>query len=169
MKIKLLSLIILICSCQLILHQDAFGQDSTKNTAAPAAKRQQKLKSLEILYIGRELDLTAEEAKLFWPVFDQYTEETEALINRRRKARKEVRNIQLQDKDAAAQKDMTNEFRFEKELINIKMKYRDEFMKILPPQKVSQFFKAEREFRNLIYKQLRERREQRNKQRISTK
>ncbi|HAL82887.1 MAG TPA: hypothetical protein DCO83_12145 [Mucilaginibacter sp.] len=50
-----------------------------------------------------------------------------------------------------------NELKYETELVNIRKHYNDEFLKILPPQKVSELYKSEREFNDEVLKQLSER------------
>ena len=48
---------------------------------------------------------------------------------------------------------------YESELVNTRKYYTDEFLKILPPEKVSEIFKSKREFTDELIKQLTERSE----------
>ncbi len=50
-----------------------------------------------------------------------------------------------------------NELQYETELVNIRKQYLSEFMKILPPEKVSLLYKSERDFNDEVVRQLSER------------
>jgi hypothetical protein len=96
-------------------------------------------------YIGMRLKLTPEQAKAFWPVYRQYIQEQTA-----------VRINSSKDSPDGTQQ-IDNELKYETELVNIRKHYRDEFLKILPPEKVSELYKSEREFNDEIVRQLTER------------
>ncbi len=49
------------------------------------------------------------------------------------------------------------ELAYEQQLVEIRKHYRDEFLKILPPEKVSELYKSEREFNDEVLRQLSER------------
>jgi hypothetical protein len=46
---------------------------------------------------------------------------------------------------------------YDTQLVQIRKHYRDEFLKILPPEKVSEIYKSEREFNDEVLRQLKER------------
>jgi hypothetical protein len=100
-------------------------------------------------YIGMRLKLTPEQAKAFWPVYRQYIQEQTAV-----RIAKRI-NSSKDSPDGTQQID--NELKYETELVNIRKHYRDEFLKILPPEKVSELYKSEREFNDEIVRQLTER------------
>ncbi|WP_341834431.1 hypothetical protein WJU16_15695 [Chitinophaga pollutisoli] len=124
------------------------------------ASKEDKVKSLEILYISRELDLTPEEAQKFWPVYKRYSEEVNQLIAERRKKNKELKSNPRTD--ALASEALDKELGFEKRMVDIKTRYKQEFLKVLPAAKVTQLYRAEREFRSMMIRQLKERREHRD-------
>jgi hypothetical protein len=111
--------------------------------------RQNKVEQVRETYIGRRLALTSDESVKFWPIYRQYQDALTAVREKRR-----VNNSKEQP-DGAAQ--VQNELYYEGELVNIRKFYTSEFLKILPPEKVSEMFKAEREFTDELIKQLRER------------
>ena len=49
------------------------------------------------------------------------------------------------------------DLQYDTQMINIRKHYRDEFMKILPPAKLSELYKSEQEFTSELIKQLSER------------
>jgi Spy/CpxP family protein refolding chaperone len=124
-----------------------------------AAAKQEKIKSLELLYISKELDLTPEEAQKFWPVYNKYSKEVNELIAERRKKAKELKNVPRTDK--VAEEAMDKELGYEKKMLDIRTRYKQEFMKVLPARKVSNLYRAEREFRGMMIRQLKERKDNR--------
>jgi hypothetical protein len=100
-------------------------------------------------YIGQRLNLTSEESQKFWPTYRRYQD---ALKEVRRKKRLNNSSAQANGTDQ-----IQKELFYESELVNIRKFYTDEFLKILPPDKVSEIFKSEREFTDELIKQLTER------------
>ncbi|MBX9734470.1 MAG: hypothetical protein K2X37_10450 [Chitinophagaceae bacterium] len=95
------------------------------------------IESLKVAYITKQLNLTAEEAQKFWPVHNNYIDEL-------KKARKE---------------NMNNELVFEEKALNIRKKYSIDFKKILnSDERVNSVFTADRNFNNMIRKELLNRR-----------
>jgi hypothetical protein len=108
-----------------------------------------KIDAVQETYIAKRLNLSADESVKFWPLYRRY-----------RDAIKEVRR-KKRINNSSAQADGTDQIQkelfYEGELVNIRKYYTDEFLKMLPPDKVSQIFKSEREFTDELIKQLRER------------
>ncbi len=98
--------------------------------------RGEKIEALKIAFITQKLDLTTDEAQKFWPVYNQYEQE--------------IRNI----KGAEV---IDNE----EQLLNIRKKYKPSFEKILGPQKLNNLFNAERDFRSVLIRRLKNRAPQR--------
>jgi hypothetical protein len=93
-------------------------------------------------YVGRQLDLTDDEAAKFWPVYRQYNQEMTAV---RQLKRQNMLNNRSGDQ---TQKDIY----YEQQLVDIKRKYNQEFSKILPAAKVSLINRSEREFTDELIK-----------------
>ena len=108
-----------------------------------------KIDAVQETYIAKRLNLSADQSVKFWPLYRRY-----------RDAIKEVRR-KKRINNSSAQADGTDQIQkelfYEGELVNIRKYYTDEFLKMLPPDKVSQIFKSEREFTDELIKQLRER------------
>ncbi len=155
-RIRLIG-ILLACFSSALLP--AFiGPVQAQQKEAPASG-EDKVKSLEILFISRELDLTPEEAQKFWPVYKKYSEEVNTLISERRKKVKELKTQPRTDQ--LANEALDRELGYEKRMLDIKTRYKQEFLKVLPARKVGNLYRAEREFRSMMIRQLKERRENR--------
>jgi len=118
-----------------------------ENRKAPNGLK--RIKEIKTAYITRKLDLTADQSSRFWPLYNQYQEEMFAV-----QAQIRQNNSPL----AANGKDQVlNELSLDEKKNNIKRHYANEFLKILPPEKVSLIYKSEKEFQDEILKQMRER------------
>ncbi|BAU53091.1 hypothetical protein [Mucilaginibacter gotjawali] len=115
----------------------------------PVATPGRRLESVKESYIGRQLNLTRPQARAFWPLYRQYVQDMTAVrIMRRQNNSPNAPNGSVQ-----LQKDLE----YETELVNIRKHYLDEFLRILPPEKISQLYKAEKEFNDEMVRQLSER------------
>jgi hypothetical protein len=121
-------------------------------SAQEKSQRSQQIESVKVAFITQKLSLNTTEAEKFWPVYNNYQQELRVVYKQRREARA---------KQKANPNDKTNnELDFESRLLNIRKKYKDEFSKVLPSEKVLSFFDAEREFREQMIKELKDRRKQ---------
>ncbi len=111
-----------------------------------------KLEAARNSYINKRLNLTQEEADRFWPLYHQYQVELDNVLRQRRinNSSPQANGIDQVDRDIA----------YEQQILAIRKHYRDEFLRILPPEKVSLLYKSEREFKDELIKQLGERRNQ---------
>jgi hypothetical protein len=114
-------------------------------------KRSKQIEAIKIGYITRRLALTPEESQKFWPVYDQFQEEQSQLIKQKRQAR--IQNAENPDQL------VDEDFYFETKMLELRKKYRQEFGKILSPEKVKALYIAEREFKEELIKQLKKRSE----------
>jgi Skp family chaperone for outer membrane proteins len=116
-----------------------------------ADKRVKEIEAIKIGYITRRLSLTPEESQKFWPVYNSY--------------QKELLNINKQKKEnRVAQSDnpeklVDDDFKFDTQILELKKRYRLEFAKVLSAEKVKNLYIAEREFREELIKQLKNRKE----------
>jgi len=118
------------------------GSISFANAQQEGGQRSEKIQALKIAFITQKLHLTAAEAEKFWPVYNEYTNE--------------IRNLRLNNKEGDV---LDNEQR----LLDIRKKYKPSFENILGPQRINDLFNAEREFRNVLIKRLKEQRQQNNR------
>ena len=108
-----------------------------------------KMQAVKENFLSQRLDLTQKEAKAFWPLYRKYSEELTAV-----KILKRINNSSA-SADGAQQVDQ--DLKYETQIVDIKKRYRDEFYKILPPEKVSILYKGEREFNDEALRILSER------------
>jgi hypothetical protein len=105
----------------------------------PGQKPPPNLESLKVAFLTRQLELTPDEAKRFWPVHDAYQDEIEKLLRDNR------------DKKG-------DELELEEKLLDIRKKYKPDFVKAIGEEKFNKMLRAEREFRDMIRKEMERRR-----------
>ncbi len=110
-------------------------------------ERWEKYRAEKVAFLTTNLDLSPEEAQRFWPVYNQMEKEKSEMQMTRRALEQKVRNATetLSDEEIIS---LTREFTSNEEKEGaLNTKYNEKFLKILPPQKVLQLYKAEGEFR----------------------
>jgi hypothetical protein len=101
-------------------------------------QRQQDIEALKVAFISRQLALTPEEAEQFWPIYNQYSVELkEAFKN----------NPDVLDRD--------------ERVLDVRKKYKDQFIKILGADRVNRLFEAEGRFHQLLIRAMRRQQEDR--------
>jgi len=101
-----------------------------------------QIEAAKIAFLTKELSLTPADAERFFPLYNQYQKEMRELIQQRRSKTGKKRG----------------ELEYDSEVLALKMRYRDSFIPIINAQRTAKFFEAEREFREKLLKELRERR-----------
>ena len=155
--IKLLKLVLCILFIMAISYK-SYGQFRVRvpvrvQRGAPINRlRPNQGRRMELVkesFIGKKLNLTTDEAKAFWPLYRQYMQDQTAvrILKRQNNSTNSPNGTQQIDK----------ELDYEAQLVEIRKHYKDEFLKILPPEKVSELYKSERQFNDEAVKILSER------------
>ena len=118
--------------------------------------RWEKYRSEKVAFLTSNLELTPAEAEKFWPVYNQMDKERWGAQKMRRELEDKVRDAGETMSDEEVIK-LTREFAgsMQKEGA-LFAKYNEEFLKILPPQKVLNMYKADKEFRMYMIKKYRD-------------
>ncbi len=108
-----------------------------------------KIETIKSDYLSENMHLTAEEADKFWPVYNQYQRELSTVMHQKRQ------NMLNSQKNA---QDIVNDnFGYDSKILSIKKHYNDEFGKILPSDKLAQFYKSQTMFNEEMIKRLKNR------------
>jgi len=118
-------------------------------------KFEEKLNSMRIAFITQKLDLSADEAKAFWPIYDAYTAERRSLRKDKRDAQSRTPKSITADE---AEEMIEGSFENDAKEIELRKKYYDQLKAVIPVEKVAKLAKVEREFRKKILKAAKERR-----------
>lgn len=136
-------------------------------TAMGQENRREVIAAQKVAFFTRQLDLSSEEARFFWPVYDEFSEKRDAIVNQRgeitRGVGRNFRNMSEKELEEAGDKIIELDL----EEARLKSEYHKKFKEVLPPSKVVRLYNAENGFKNYLLQQLRSRREDRlNNRRI---
>lgn len=128
-------------------------ENAQSNCQADNKDKWEEIESAKIAFFTTYIGITPEEAKTFWPIYNNYSKESRELHKATRKSLKAVKELSERGKFSDLEmKKLLKEYldNFEKEGEHHKL-YLEEFYKILPVEKVAKIFLAEEEFRiNMI-------------------
>jgi hypothetical protein len=106
-------------------------------------KREQMVESLRIAYVTKQLELTPEEAQKFWPVYNNYSKDVKKVLEEGK-----VKKDQLV---------------VEENMLNLRKRYRTEFLKAIPEEKFNRFLQADRNFKDMLRRELDRRQQEGNR------
>lgn len=118
-----------------------------------------KIEALKVGYITQELDMSAEKAQSFWPIYTKY-ERTKWRLNQREKI--DFDNIPKLS-EAKAEEMLKELLTVEKEEYLIKKELFTELKKILSAQEIIKLHQLEEDFNKKLLKEYRKRKEDNNK------
>lgn len=123
----------------------------------------ERIKAQKIAFITDQLQLTSEEAQVFWPVFNAYESKFEEI------KQGELRSIKMALRSSSSltdqeAKDLLDRLvTTENDLHNLKLQLIKDLKSVLPPQKILKLKIADEEFNKRLLEKLREFRQKRNK------
>ena len=118
----------------------------------PPTDVRERVEAAKVGFITREVKLSPDEAKVFWPVYEAFHAELRRVENdpmdrdRRESITDDAEALKvLKSMEATAEKREA-----------IRKKYQKKFLEILPAHKVLAYYRAEREFQRRLNERLRE-------------
>jgi hypothetical protein len=109
---------------------------------------QTRVEMIKERFIAQQLQLNQEQVRKFFPLYHEYQQE---LFNIRKLKR-------INDTNSANGTDQINkDLAYDADMVAVRRKFNDAFLRILPPEKVSQLYKCERQFNDELVRQLSER------------
>lgn len=124
-------------------------------------ERKDKIESMKIGFITERLDLSPEEAKTFWPVYNQYQKELDDLRKKRREERHDAKQEFENLNDKEVEKVVDGEIAFRQNELDIQKKYHAQFKQVLPVKKVARLYRSEEDFKRELLKKIQDRKEMR--------
>jgi len=136
------------------------GVCATLSAQPNAERRNERVQALRIAIFTEVLQLTPEEAQGFWPIYNEYLDKREALVQQYRPAK------QLDAmSDAEVEEQIKRHFEQQQRELDLEKEVFQKLRKVLPLRKIAKIPQAEREFRESLLKKLQEAREQRRQNR----
>lgn len=120
--------------------------------------RGKEIEAYKSTYLKEKLELTPEEAKIFWPIYNAMQNEQSELRQERRKNmisfRKSTEIENLSDTEVESL--IVNELNFKQKDLNIDRKYYNKFKSSLPIKTVGKYYRAEQTFKRELLSRYRE-------------
>ena len=131
---------------------------SLNSFAQRGDKMQERIKAQKVAFITERLDLSANEAQKFWPIYNAFEDKTESIRkNDLRDVRQAMRRGNLSDDEAQT---MLNQFMAaEDKLHDAKKQLVSDLKKVIPPQKIIALKVAEEAFKQKLIKIMQQRKE----------
>lgn len=144
----------------------AQGPEAPKDHRGDHGKMMERARTEKIGYITERLQLTPEEAQVFWPVYNEYEKEMMEAGMAVRQARKALRpaknEAEPSEKEIKAR--IEDYLKAVKDEAEIKAKYNGRFLKVLPAVKVAKLYLAEETFQNKMLREMYNRQAERHGQ-----
>ena len=133
---------------------------TTFSIAQGHKEKQEKIKALKVAYITEQLELTADEAQKFWPIYNDYQEKQFDLRHEKMRSilnKLEIGTIEkLSEKEASSLLDQMENI--EENLFLLQKKFTKDLQGIVSDKKIMKLKKAEGDFNRHLLKQMREKR-----------
>lgn len=118
----------------------------------------EKIEALKVAFITERLDLSPSEAQNFWPVYNQFQDEMRTHHDARRQQMEQFgpEGDGLNSmSDEEVKKELDKELTREENMVKLRRKYHQEFLKVLSPKKVAKLYAAEMQFERKLVERLR--------------
>ncbi|MDB5020991.1 MAG: hypothetical protein JWQ28_2118 [Pedobacter sp.] len=111
--------------------------------------RNQEIESYRVAFLTQKMELTADEAKIFWPIYNDFQKEQSALRKQRMQGGISLRKIDEIDNlsDAQVQSLINNELNYKQQSLNVEKKYYAKLKSTLPIKVVGKYYRAQESFK----------------------
>lgn len=114
----------------------------------------EKIKSLKVAYFTEQLELSSNEAKGFWPIYDNFEKKLHTLYRSRRDLKRKYDYNNLSEKDSKHL--LETYLEFEKEKVDITKTYYAKISKVLSYRKTYKLARLEEEFKRRLIREYRD-------------
>ncbi len=118
--------------------------------------KHKKIEAQRIAFITKELDLTPAEAKIFWPVYNEYNSKRHELRNSFHNSddltKEEIEKLTEKEASQILEAQIAEVQKY----LDLRKEYHAKFKSVLPAVKVLKLYNAEREFQKMLIDKLRQ-------------
>lgn len=119
-------------------------------------KRREEIESFRVAYFTRQLNLTSDEAKKFWPVFNEMQTEMQKIQKEKRARHRMIKSDLNAMSDAEVEKMINDELASKQKELDIEKKYHERYKAVLPMQKLALYYRAQEGFKRELLRKLQE-------------
>ena len=136
-----------------LITSTSFAQDNDKEK-----DKEDKIETLKIGFITKELNLTAAEAEKFWPVYNEMEAKMKEIRQSSRKINRELKEGEDKISNEDARKKLNTLFDNDQKELDLKKEYSEKFIKIIGEKRTLKLLSLEHEFRRVLLDRLKEHR-----------
>jgi hypothetical protein len=140
-----------------ILFLFAFAMAVMAQPGPRGEKRQEKMEAFKIAFFTERLQLTPDESKAFWPLYNQFENERDGLKDKFDLEDKKLELLSDKEVEAA----IMQHIEMEEQLVKLRRDYVRRFMEVLPVRKVALLQRIDRDFKVALLEEIKKRREAR--------
>jgi hypothetical protein len=120
----------------------------------PDTDNKESLKAQKAAFITEKLELTVEESQTFWPLYNEYEDKMDKIIQKKKDCMKKCKgNSSLTEKDY---ENLSDELvKYEVEEASLRKEYHEKFKKVISASKLFRLYRAENEFKHHLLNQIR--------------
>ncbi|HFA51270.1 MAG TPA: hypothetical protein ENJ95_19835 [Bacteroidetes bacterium] len=120
-------------------------------------QKKERIEAYKIAFFTERLQLTPDESKAFWPLFNEFENEQDKLKEKYNLRGKKIELLS----DEEVRDFIMKHLEMEREQVNLRRDYTMQFMEVLPIRKVALLQKTDTEFKKKLLQEMRKRRQQR--------
>ena len=125
-------------------------------------KQRENIELIKTRYLTRQMQLTKEEARNFWPIYDEYQAAMQQLRSDRNQSIPESPEVFDAMTDAEINAMIDARLSHAEKTIGIRKKMIGDLREVLSPRKIAIFLRAEQQFNRELQQRIRERRQNSN-------
>jgi len=162
MKTKYVKIMVSILAFLLLtlMQPNTVNAQKEKHSSRPQGSqtdsKHKKIEAQRIAFITKELDLTPAEAKIFWPVYNEYNSKRHELRNSSHNSddltKEKIEKLTEKEASQILEAQITEVQKY----LDLRKEYHTKFKSVLPAVKVLKLYNAEREFQKMLIDKLRQ-------------
>ncbi len=125
---------------------------ATVSAQRPSSEEWKQIQDARVGMITNRLNLTAEQSEKFWPLYNEFNEKRRVIRRNQRKIINEKREGGMTDQSALANLKEVQDLK-QKE-VDLENEYQSRFLKVISPSQLSELYKAEKSFNDMLLQRL---------------
>lgn len=113
---------------------------------------QQQVRAAKITWITNRLNLTPDQAKDFWPLFNEYEDKRREVRHRIRRLNGETNNLSASDD--AIRKNLKEILDLKQQEVDLEREYQAKYLKVINVKQLSELYKADQRFTQMLIQRL---------------
>lgn len=120
-------------------------------------EKREEIQKLKIAFLTDELDLSVEEAQVFWPIYNEYETKKHELYRDHKSACRESNKNLEEMSDSEIDALVNGKIEFEQEKLALKTDFHESLKEIFDNKKIAKFYIAEKQFKKQLFNEMRDR------------